>query len=281
MRRFIASRPSPAMAVAFVALLAALSGTAVALPGRNSVDSGDLKNGAVTTKDIKNNNVRSGDVRNGSLTGGDVKNDSLTGLDINEGALGTVPNANHADSANSATSATSATSAGTANSLAGLQVERPRRVTAAEGATDADARAAAPKIPLFSAGPLSVYGKCFRNTATDVVFAEVIGGTTEDGVMADSRNDDREGDTGNTFLNVATLESDSTWDQNSATNNNSEGDNDDDSDFSMLAPSGAWIRGFTTIGAKNGTLSSPGPYGAGDNVCIFGGWAFTGTAFSG
>ena len=59
------------------------------------------------------------------------------------------------------------------------------------------------------------------------------------------------------------------------------GDNDDDSDFSMVAPSGAWIRGFTTIGAKNGTLSSPGPYGAGDNVCIFGGWAFTGTAFSG
>ena len=278
MRRFIASRPSPAMAVAFVALLAALSGTAIALPGTNTVDSGDLKNGAVTTKDIKNNNVRGRDVRNGSLTGGDVKNDSLTGLDINESTLGTVPNANHATSADSATSATSA---GTANSLAGLQVVRPRRVTATDGATEAAARDAAPKIPLFSAGPLSVYGKCFHDTAADEAFAEVIGGTTEDGVMADSRSDDREGGTGNTFLNVATLETDSTWDDNSALNNTSEGDNDDDSDFSMVAPSGAWIRGFTTIGVKNGTLSSPGPYGAGDNVCIFGGWAFTGTAFSG
>ena len=275
MRRFLANRPSPAMAVAFVALLAALSGTAIALPGTNSVDSGDVKNNSITSKDIKNNNVRSKDVRNGSLTGGDVKNNSLTGLDINEGSLGTVPNANHANSADSATSA------GTAGSVAGLQIKRPLRVSATDGANEAAARAAAPKIPLFSAGPLSVYGKCFHDTATDTAFAEVIGGTTEDGVMADSRSDDREGDTGNTFLNVATPESDSTWDQNSALNNNSEGDNDDDSDFSMVSPSGAWIRGFTTIGVKNGTLSSPGPYGAGENVCIFGGWAFTGTAFSG
>jgi hypothetical protein len=261
--------------VAFVALLAALSGTAIALPGTNSVDSGDIKNGQVKTKDIGKNAVTGKKVKNGSLTGSDVKDNSLTGADLNEGALGSVPNANHANSADSATSA------GTADSLAGLQVVRPRRVTATDGATDAAARDAAPKIPLFSAGALSVYGKCFHNTATDEAFAEVIGATTEDGVMADSRNDDREGGTGNTFLNVATLESDSTWDQNTALNNNSEGDNDDDSDFSMLAPSGAWIRGFTTIGVKNGTLSSPGPYGAGDNVCIFGGWAFTGTAFSG
>ncbi len=44
MRDFLARRPSPAMAVAFVALLAALSGTAIALPGTNTVDSGDIKN---------------------------------------------------------------------------------------------------------------------------------------------------------------------------------------------------------------------------------------------
>jgi len=31
------------MAVAFLALLAALCGTAVALPGRNTVDSGDIR----------------------------------------------------------------------------------------------------------------------------------------------------------------------------------------------------------------------------------------------
>ena len=52
MRDFLARRPSPAMAVAFVALLAALSGTAIALPGTNSVDSGDIKNSTVQSKDI-------------------------------------------------------------------------------------------------------------------------------------------------------------------------------------------------------------------------------------
>jgi hypothetical protein len=93
MRRFSARRPSPAMAVAFVALLAALSGTAIALPGTNTVDSGDIINGAVRSKDVKNNNLRGKDVRNGSLGTLDVKDDSLTGVDINESTLGTVPTA--------------------------------------------------------------------------------------------------------------------------------------------------------------------------------------------
>jgi hypothetical protein len=107
MRDFLASRrPSPAMAVAFIALLAALSGTAIALPGTNTVDSGDIKNGAVKTKDIKNNDVRSGDVRN----------NALTGADINESTLGQVPSANSANSANTANTANSANTANTANS---------------------------------------------------------------------------------------------------------------------------------------------------------------------
>ncbi len=99
MRRLISRRPSPAMAVAFVALLAALTGTAVALPGTNTVNSGDIVNNTIRSKDVKNNNLRGKDVKNGSLGGRDVKNDSLTGADINEGTLGTVPNANHATTA--------------------------------------------------------------------------------------------------------------------------------------------------------------------------------------
>jgi hypothetical protein len=83
MRRFSASRPSPAMAVAFVALLAALSGTAIALPGTNTVNSGDIVNNTVRSKDVRNNNLR----------GKDVRNDTLTGNDIDESTLGTVPSA--------------------------------------------------------------------------------------------------------------------------------------------------------------------------------------------
>lgn len=95
-------RPSPAMAVAFVALLAALSGTAVALPGKNTVDSGDVKNGAVRSKDVRNNNLRGGDIRDSTLTGDDVRDDSLTGADVDESSLGTVPSAQNAVTANSA-----------------------------------------------------------------------------------------------------------------------------------------------------------------------------------
>ena len=102
MRRFFARRPTPAMAVAFVALVAALSGTAIALPGRNTVDSGDIKNKQVKGKDLANNAVTGKKVKNGAVGSADVGNDSLTGDDINESTLGKVPSATNADSASSA-----------------------------------------------------------------------------------------------------------------------------------------------------------------------------------
>ena len=73
MRSKSVRRPSPALIVAIVALVAALAGTAVALPGRNTVSSNDIKRNAVRSSD--------------------VKNDSLKGKDINESTLGTVPRA--------------------------------------------------------------------------------------------------------------------------------------------------------------------------------------------
>ena len=120
MRRFLASRPSPAMAVAFVALLAALSGTAIALPGTNSVDSGDIVNSTVRGKDIRNGSVGGSDIKNGSVKSLDVGDDSLTGTDINESTLGKVPSAANADHATDADNATNATNAGNANTVGGL-----------------------------------------------------------------------------------------------------------------------------------------------------------------
>jgi hypothetical protein len=70
--------PSPALVLAFVALVAALgTGSAFALKGKNTVDAGDIKKNAVRTAKVKNNN----------LTGADIRNDSLTGADINESTL--------------------------------------------------------------------------------------------------------------------------------------------------------------------------------------------------
>ncbi|HKG36446.1 MAG TPA: hypothetical protein VKA89_08425 [Solirubrobacterales bacterium] len=81
--RSIHRKVSPGVVLGVVAILIALSGTSIALPGKNSVDSGDIKKNAVRTADVKNQNLR----------GIDVAADTLTGSDINESTLGTVPSA--------------------------------------------------------------------------------------------------------------------------------------------------------------------------------------------
>jgi hypothetical protein len=106
MRRFALKRPSPALVVAFIALLVALGGTSFAafnLP-KNSVGTKQLKNKAVTTKKIKN----------GAVTASKINTSGLT-----------VPNAVHASSADAAvnaTNATNATNAGNATTVNGRTV---------------------------------------------------------------------------------------------------------------------------------------------------------------
>jgi hypothetical protein len=115
MKGFRPSRPSPALVVSVIALVAALGGTsyaALSLP-KNSVGTKQLKNNAVTTKKIKN----------GAVTGSKIANNTITGGKIKLSTVGTVPSANHANSANNATNATNATTAataGSANSATGL-----------------------------------------------------------------------------------------------------------------------------------------------------------------
>jgi hypothetical protein len=102
MRTLQIRRPSPALVVALVALVAALGGTSYAafrFP-KNSVGSKQLKNRAVTTKKIKNGTV--------------------TGSKINLSTVGTVPNANHANSANTAGTATTAGTAANATNAASV-----------------------------------------------------------------------------------------------------------------------------------------------------------------
>ena len=104
-------RPSPAMIVALIALFAALTGSAYAALGKNTVGSKQLKQKAVTTGKIANN----------AITGVKVANGSLTGEDINLAALGTVPNA------------TSASSAGNANTVGGHSASCPSGTTLIRG----------------------------------------------------------------------------------------------------------------------------------------------------
>ena len=60
-------RPSAALIVAMVALVAALAGSAVALPGKNAVDKNDIKKNAVKSKAIKNGQVKAVDIADGSV----------------------------------------------------------------------------------------------------------------------------------------------------------------------------------------------------------------------
>ena len=66
--------PSPAMAVALVALIAALGGTSYAAI-------------TVTSSNVRNNSLTGTDIRNSSITGADVRNRTLTANDFREGAL--------------------------------------------------------------------------------------------------------------------------------------------------------------------------------------------------
>jgi hypothetical protein len=79
MTRFRRFLPSPAMAVALLALFMAMGGSAYAL--------------VITSGSIKNNTIRSVDVRNNSLLGKDVRSNGIGGGAIKESSLGTVGSA--------------------------------------------------------------------------------------------------------------------------------------------------------------------------------------------
>jgi hypothetical protein len=118
-------RPSPAMVVAVVALVAALSGSAYAALGKNSVGTKQLKAKAVTAGKIANN----------AVTSTKVAQNSLTGSDINLSALGTVP------------SATNAATAGNANTVGGHAAACPAGTTLIRGVCfDAAARGPAESL---------------------------------------------------------------------------------------------------------------------------------------
>jgi hypothetical protein len=107
---FTRRRPSPAMGVAFLALVLAVSGTAVALPGKNLITSDDIKKGAVKNPDIARGAVSSTKLRNGAATNAKLgngavstaklRNDAVTGEKVNEATLGQVPSAASATNAN-------------------------------------------------------------------------------------------------------------------------------------------------------------------------------------
>jgi hypothetical protein len=93
-----ARRPSPAMAVALMALFVSLCGVSYgvatgSIASREIKNGGvrgkDVKDGAIRGRDIRNNTLLGRDVRDGTLRGADVRNDALTGTDIAPNSIDT------------------------------------------------------------------------------------------------------------------------------------------------------------------------------------------------
>jgi len=231
--------PSPALWVALVALVLAMSGAAIALPGKASVKKDDIAKGAVTAKAIAKNAVKTKHVKDGAVTGAKVKDESLSSEDVSDYAV--------------------------IDSPAGSFV----KLTATEAASEAAARAAAPATVLFTKGQITVYAKCFRDTVGDETYAEIYASTSADGAIFDGNEDNLGGGPAATdFLNVATPEVDRQIDAESATAATA---TFQEGEFGIVGADGTHLLGQNTIGVKNGVLpAGNGVYGAG-NVCLFGG----------
>jgi hypothetical protein len=208
MRKSMSRRPSPAAVIAFVALMIALSGSAIALPGTNKVDSGDIKNGTVKSKDVRDNNLKSRDVRDGALTGVDIKDGTLAGADIDEGTLGQVPSAataarattadnaaaaNRATTAGKADTAAAATTAGRADTAGAVDGRIPFRLLLAAGESETIAQN----------GAISLVAEC--NSEADDEQVRILAATTADGAIAQGYEDDHTGPGDvSDYLDVAT-----------------------------------------------------------------------------
>lgn len=142
-----------ALAVALVS-----GGSAVALNGQNTVDSGDIENQEVRSSDLRNDDVSGGDVRDEDLTGDEFMENSVTDSDVDESTLSAVFEAAHADEANhadTAQSAETASDAGDAETVDGLdartfQFDVPDNAMYASG--------------VLNLGGLSLLARCNNNT---------------------------------------------------------------------------------------------------------------------
>ena len=78
--------------VGYLALFFVFTGGAYALPGRDSVDSADIKNGEVSSVDVRDDDLPGGglgavDLRVGSVAGSEVRRNALGTADVNETTL--------------------------------------------------------------------------------------------------------------------------------------------------------------------------------------------------
>jgi hypothetical protein len=130
-----ATRPSPAMVVALIALFAALGGSAYAAK-------------KIGTKEIKANAITTGKIKKNAVTTSKIKKEAVTGAKIKESSLGAVPNATNAENAVNAVNATNATNFS--------RFYRTGLVKLSVGQT----------VQILNVGPISFFTECVNNGGT-------------------------------------------------------------------------------------------------------------------
>jgi hypothetical protein len=227
--------------------------------GRNSVGSKQLKRNAVTGVKIKKGAVTGAKIKSGSITGTQIKSGSLDGSKINVGSLGTVP------------SAASAASAASAGSVSGFGHKGVVGLSATIGATEESAREAAPATTLFTAGPLTIYAKCYSFGTT--VKGAVYLSTSTNGVILSSEQENYDGTPD--FLNAGTPEPKRIMEYESIGPASAKLLEYSDTGFYAMAPGGAAITGLIPLAIRNGALTEgDGAYGG--NSCVFSGFGISG-----
>ena len=169
--------------------------------------------------------------------------------------------------------AASADHADKASALDGLTVLGRVKAQPTSGPDFDTAQANAPEIPLFSRGPLRVYGKCFEyNSGNPDVEAHVYIATSQNGVMYSTGDNS---DSGNGYLNTDTLEGNRNLNyQASSDSVPSLNVGSGKGEFFAVASDGTTLQGNVYVGAKQGDPAvGNGPIGAGSG-CLFTGRAF-------
>ena len=248
MKRISRRRPSPALIVAVMALVAALAGTAIAGAGRleqrgvEEEREEDFQE-AGQEADQQADPLADGDIADGAITGAKIAANAVDGSKVADNSLNDTKMSDYELIGNSFV-----------------------LLTATEGANEAAARAAAPEVELFTKGQGRIYAKCFRSTATDTTFAEKFAQTSADGAIMEGEDDFPGGNAATDFLNTNTLEADRLLAQEEATGNDADYD---ESEWTLAFPDGTALNGQDGTAAKNGNLAGGnGIYGAG-NVCLF------------
>lgn len=286
MRRITGAKPSPALVIAVIALVAALGGGAVAGVAVTALNKKERKQVKKISKRQgkkqgkkqarqqigKQFPIGSSQIANGAVGGAQIANSSIGGAKIANSSIGGAKIA-----ANSIDD----------SKLSDLDVSGESFVRApVSDQTDKDydeAQAAAPVVPLLSRGQLSVYGKCFESLAFES-FAEVYVRTSAPGAIlgANDTVDPEPTPPGGPgpknavnpwldgypqFLNPGTPEHERTVGRASEGSGSFQQSDLVRASFTAMSPDGTAINGLMSMAVGDG-----GIFGSG-NGCLFSGFA--------